>query len=91
MDVQHYTVLLTEMTKLITRNTGADSYTAMKIMTCYKSRWKAAIQSKDWRIRRRTELNKYVFIPKRNKVIHLEHFSNKYLINLYKYEFFLAV
>jgi len=85
------TVLLTEIAKLTTRNTGADSYTAIKIMACHKSRWKAATKSKDWGIRRRTKLNKYVFIPKRNKVIHLEHFSTKYFINLYNYEFLLAV
>jgi len=71
------TVLLTEITKFITRNTAADSYTAMTRMACCKSRWKAAIQSKDWGIRRRTKLNKYVFIPKRNKVMHFEHFSTK--------------
>ena len=29
------------------RNTGADSYTAMKRMACNNSRWKAANQSKD--------------------------------------------
>ena len=31
------------------RNTGADTYTAMKRMACNNSRWKAANQSKDWR------------------------------------------
>ena len=39
--------------KQVSRKTGADSYTAMKIMTCNNSRWKAANQSKDWRIRRK--------------------------------------
>jgi len=33
--------------KQVARNTGADSYTAMKRMGCNKSRWKAANQSKD--------------------------------------------
>jgi len=32
------------------RNTEADSYIAMKRMTCNNCRWKTAIQSKDWRI-----------------------------------------
>jgi hypothetical protein len=31
----------------VIRNTGADSYTAMKRMACNSSRWKAANQSKD--------------------------------------------
>jgi len=31
----------------VARNTGADSYTAMKRMACSNSRWKAANQSKD--------------------------------------------
>jgi len=30
--------------KQVTRNTGADGYTAMKRMACNKSRWKAANQ-----------------------------------------------
>jgi hypothetical protein len=33
--------------KQVARNTGADSYTAMKGMACSSSRWKAANQSKD--------------------------------------------
>jgi hypothetical protein len=33
--------------KQVARNTGADSYTAMKRMACNKSRWKAANLSKD--------------------------------------------
>jgi hypothetical protein len=33
--------------KKVTRNTGADSYRAVKKMTCNNSRWKVAIQSKD--------------------------------------------
>jgi porphobilinogen deaminase len=33
--------------KQVTRNTAADSYTAMKRMACNNSRWKAANQSKD--------------------------------------------
>ena len=33
--------------KQVARNTGTDSYTAMKRMTCNNSRWKAANQSKD--------------------------------------------
>jgi hypothetical protein len=33
--------------KQVTRNTRADSYTAMKRMACNKSRWKAANQSED--------------------------------------------
>jgi hypothetical protein len=33
--------------KQVTRNTEADSYTAMKRMACNKSRWKAFNQSKD--------------------------------------------
>jgi len=32
--------------KQVARNTGADSYTAMKRMACNNSRWKAANQSK---------------------------------------------
>jgi len=39
--------------KQVARNTGADSYTAMKRMACNSSSWKAANQSKDWGIRRR--------------------------------------
>ena len=31
----------------VARNTGADSYTAMRRMACNISRWKAANQSKD--------------------------------------------
>ena len=33
--------------KQVSRNTGADSYTAMKRMACNKSRWKAANYSED--------------------------------------------
>jgi len=33
--------------KQVSRNTGADSYTAMKETACNNSRWKAANQSKD--------------------------------------------
>ena len=33
--------------KQIARNTGADSYTAMKRMACNNCRWKAANQSKN--------------------------------------------
>jgi len=33
--------------KQVTRNTAADSYTAMKRMACNNSIWKAANQSKD--------------------------------------------
>jgi len=33
--------------KQVTRNTAADSYTAVKRMTCNNSRWKAANQPKD--------------------------------------------
>jgi len=33
--------------KQVTKNTGADSYTAIKIMACNNSRWKAANQLKD--------------------------------------------
>jgi len=33
--------------KQVTRNTAADSYTAMERMACNKFRWKAAKQSKD--------------------------------------------
>jgi len=33
--------------KQVARNTGAESYTAMKRMACNNSRWKAANQSKD--------------------------------------------
>ena len=39
--------------KQFARNTGADSYPAMKRMTCSKSIWKAANQKEDWGIRRR--------------------------------------
>ena len=41
-----------QYSKQVARNTGADSNTAMKRMACNNSRWKAANQSKDWRIRR---------------------------------------
>jgi hypothetical protein len=37
----------------VARNTAADSCTAMKIMACNKSTWKAVNQSKDLEIRRR--------------------------------------
>ena len=37
----------------VPKNTGADSNTTMKRMACNNSRWKAANQYKDWRIRRR--------------------------------------
>jgi hypothetical protein len=33
--------------KQFARNTGADSYIAMKRIACNKSKWKAATQSKD--------------------------------------------
>ena len=36
--------------KQVDRNTGADSYTAMRRMACNNSRWKAANQSQDRRI-----------------------------------------
>jgi len=39
--------------KQLARNTGADSYTAIKGMACNSSRWKPVNQSKDWRIKRR--------------------------------------
>ena len=42
--------------KQFARNTGADSYTAMKRMACNRSRWKAANQSKDWGIRRKKKI-----------------------------------
>jgi hypothetical protein len=35
-----------QYSKQVARNTGADSYIAMKRMACNKSRWKAANQSK---------------------------------------------
>ena len=38
---------LLQYLKQVARNTGADSYTAMKRMACNKSIWKAASQSKD--------------------------------------------
>jgi hypothetical protein len=38
--------------KQVDRNPAADSYIAMKRMACNNFRWKAANQSKDWRIRR---------------------------------------
>jgi len=38
---------LLQYLKQVTKNTGADSYTAMKRMACNVSRWKAAKQSKD--------------------------------------------
>jgi hypothetical protein len=37
----------------VVRNTAADSYTAMIRKACNNSRWKAANQSKDKRIRRK--------------------------------------
>ena len=43
--------------KQVARNTGADSYTAMKKMGCNNSRWKTANQSKGWRIRRGSSIN----------------------------------
>jgi hypothetical protein len=39
--------------KQVARNTGADSYTAMKRMACNNCRWKAANQSKEEEKRRR--------------------------------------
>jgi hypothetical protein len=39
--------------KQVARYSGADNYAAMQRTACSKSRWKAANQSKDWRIRRR--------------------------------------
>jgi len=38
--------------KQVARNKGTDSYTVIKRMGCDSSRWKAANQSQDWRIRR---------------------------------------
>ena len=46
--------------KQVARNTGGDSYTAMKRMACNNYRWKAANQSKDGRIRRRLRLSSKV-------------------------------
>ena len=43
--------------KQVARNTGADSYTAVKRMACNKSRWKAANQSKDWEMRKSSGYN----------------------------------
>jgi len=37
----------------VARNTGAEGYTATKLMACNNSRWKASNKSKDWRIIRR--------------------------------------
>jgi hypothetical protein len=48
--------------KQVARNTAADSYTAMKTMAWNKSRWKAANQSKDWRIRRRKKKKKLCYL-----------------------------
>jgi hypothetical protein len=45
----------TTLFKQVARNTAADSYIAMRIMACNNSRWKAANQSKDCRIRRSTD------------------------------------
>jgi len=41
--------------KKVARNTGADSYGVMKRRACNNSRWKAANQWDDWRIRRRRQ------------------------------------
>ena len=38
--------------KPVTRNTAADSYSAMKRVACNSPRWKAAKQSKDFGIRK---------------------------------------
>jgi hypothetical protein len=38
------------------RNRASDSYTAIKKMACNNSKWKAANQSKDWRIRRKEKV-----------------------------------
>jgi hypothetical protein len=51
--VQFSKVRLIQFLKQVARYTVANSYTTMKRMACNKSRWKAANQSKDWRIRRR--------------------------------------
>jgi hypothetical protein len=50
----------------VARSTAADSYTAMISMACNSSRWNAANQSKDWRIRRRIQLRPGII-----------HYSNK--------------
>jgi len=34
-------------------------------------------------------IEQYIFVPKRNKVTHLEYFSTTYLINLCKYKLLL--
>jgi len=39
--------------KQVARKAEADSYTALKRMACNSSRWKAANQAKEWRLRRR--------------------------------------
>jgi len=36
--------------KQVARNTAADSCTAVQRISCNNSRWKAANQSKDWRV-----------------------------------------
>ena len=46
--------------KQVATNTAADSCTAMKRMACNNSRWKAANQSKDQRIRRKKQLPVYM-------------------------------
>ena len=38
--------------KQVTKNTGADSYRAMKRMACKNAKWKAAKQSKNCRLRK---------------------------------------
>jgi hypothetical protein len=43
--------------KQVARNAGADSYTAVKRMACNNSRWKAANQSKDRRMRRKKKFH----------------------------------
>jgi len=44
--------------KQVARNTAADSHTAINRVPCNNCRWKAANQSKEWRIRRW-----YTFLP----------------------------
>jgi hypothetical protein len=53
--ISHVTPRL-QYLKQVTRNTEADSYTAMKRIACNNSRQKAANQTKDWGIIRRSHV-----------------------------------
>ena len=60
--------------KLVAKNTGTDSYTAIKLMTCSNSTWKAANQSKDWRIRRRCVFEEFECFSSVDAILNRSHY-----------------